>query len=63
MAILPEHSHRANVVQGLLLTMVPWVLKIYGPKIRARSRVASVSDYLYFLELGAYHTDLLIFRG
>jgi len=26
---------------GLLLTLVPWVLMLYGPKIRARSRFAS----------------------
>lgn len=26
---------------GLLLTMVPWVLVLFGPRIRGRSRVAS----------------------
>lgn len=33
---------RADAPQGLLLTIVPWVLKIYGPRIRARSKIASV---------------------
>ena len=28
---------------GVLLTLVPWVLVFYGPKIRARSKFASVS--------------------
>ena len=28
---------------GALLTLVPWVLVFYGPKIRARSKFASVS--------------------
>lgn len=32
----------ANVVQGVLLTIVPWVLVFFGPKIRARSKFASV---------------------
>ena len=26
---------------GMLLTVVPWILVLYGPKIRARSKVAS----------------------
>ena len=26
---------------GALLTLVPWVLAFYGPKIRARSKIAS----------------------
>ena len=26
---------------GFLLTAVPWVLLLYGPKIRAKSRLAS----------------------
>lgn len=29
-------------LQGALLTIVPWVLVFYGPKIRARSKFASV---------------------
>lgn len=28
--------------QGVLLTIVPWVLVFYGPQIRARSKFASV---------------------
>lgn len=29
--------------QGALLTIVPWVLVFYGPRIRARSKFASVT--------------------
>ena len=32
---------------GALLTVVPWVLVFYGPKIRARSKFASVSLKFY----------------
>lgn len=34
----PELTRR----QGALLTLVPWVLVLYGPRIRARSKFASV---------------------
>lgn len=30
--------------QGVLLTIVPWVLVLFGSKIRARSKFASVSQ-------------------
>jgi len=41
-----------NKYQGALLTLVPWVLVIYGPRIRARSKFASVCfhssyDFIY----------------
>ena len=32
---------------GALLTIVPWVLVIFGPKIRARSKFARVSHFLF----------------
>lgn len=31
--------------QGALLTLVPWVLVLYGPKIRARSKFARVCPF------------------
>lgn len=38
-----QHCIRvANIDQGVLLTIVPWVLVFFGPKIRARSKFASV---------------------
>lgn len=30
------------IFQGALLTIVPWVLLFFGPKIRAKSKFASV---------------------
>lgn len=36
---------------GVVLTIVPWVLVFYGPKIRARSRFASVSSLERMLNL------------
>ncbi len=34
---------------GALLTVVPWVLVFYGPKIRARSKIASVSLEVFYI--------------
>ncbi|EDN10406.1 predicted protein [Histoplasma mississippiense (nom. inval.)] len=36
----PEASSLLGGI-GSLLTIVPWVLVFYGPKIRARSKIAS----------------------
>ena len=33
-------------VVGALLTIVPWVLVVYGPKIRARSKFASAQQHV-----------------
>jgi hypothetical protein len=38
---------------GALLTTVPWVLVFYGPRIRARSKFASVSV------MAVYHPSFL----
>ncbi|EYE93761.1 MFS transporter [Aspergillus ruber CBS 135680] len=38
----PEASSLLGGI-GLLLTLVPWILMLYGPRIRARSKLASVS--------------------
>lgn len=40
----PKQPHLTSLstFQGALLTIVPWVLVFYGPKIRARSKFASV---------------------
>lgn len=35
-------SFLTDTSKGALLTLVPWVLVFYGPKIRARSKFASV---------------------
>jgi hypothetical protein len=59
----------ANADQGALLTLVPWVLVFYGPKIRAKSKFASVGglsctrmNSLADLRLGGHEPALNILR-
>lgn len=42
-------------MQGAALTLVPWVLVFFGPQIRARSRLASVSLSFFFFLLLLLH--------
>ena len=52
----PSYRHptqRLRYIQGVLLIAVPWVLVVYGPQIRARSKLASVGtpEALYLQEI------------
>ena len=44
---------------GAILTVVPWVLVFFGPKIRARSKFASVS----YLDKGKIRRIMLTILG
>lgn len=39
-----ECSNQGSRKQGMLLSLVPWALLIYGRRIRSRSKLASVSS-------------------
>lgn len=41
--------YQPNLPKGALLTIVPWVLYFYGPRIRARSKFATVCFNFLFL--------------
>ena len=49
--------------QGAALTLVPWVLVFFGPQIRARSKLASVSPVIIALHCMAHYRVLTWHRN